>query len=147
MDLTFSQLQRVNELQVALFNLKNFITGIKQLMSQLANDNCRVDIAFNLHNQDRHEKNEAIKKSNPQDLQDWVINGPRTTVEGTSPCQQNFIFSFEDTDAMRLLALVITQKEQKAQQVQKEIESILIRTMRIEITEIPANPIQHLHTK
>lgn len=144
MDLTYQQIQRVFELQQKLFAIKSFITGIKQLMEQLMNDKCDCHFTFRSHNLDQHLRNEALQKTTFQGIESFIINGPQPT-PGTKPCHNELLFSFTDIESLTLLQSVIELKEKTAAHLQQQIENILIPNLKIELTTIHENPIQHLH--
>ena len=145
MNLTFTQLQKINELHQTLFALKSFITGLKQLMAQLMEHHCDCNFTFDIHNLHQHQQNEYAKAAFTQGIEDYIRNGPPSSIPGTEACHQKLLFSFSESESLTILNLVIQLKETKAAALQQQIENILLRTMKIELTELPANPIQQLY--
>ena len=154
MILSHGQLTKLTELQLEYFKLTNHMNELKELLKQICVDHCELKISVNLHNLVRHEKQEAKKKI--EDLEDaygyppallqmmpGFARGARI-IPQESGCRSVGVFTSSETTGIRILNAVLLEKEESRAAVTRQIEAILIPTLKIEI-ETNSNPIQYLH--
>jgi hypothetical protein len=129
MSLTYPQIQRLTELQLVDFKLAGHISSIKKALHQLADDHCVINLSFHLHNNTRCQENEAKQTSTQNDLVNAMSSmflgmAPVKTDESTT-CTTMVSYQFNECSGLRILGVVLKEKETERAMVKQEMEVLL----------------------
>ena len=127
MSLTYPQIKRLAELQLLDFKLAGHISTIKKALHQLADDHCDINLSFHLHNNTRcRDKEKTSGKDDLVDTMSAIFLGiqPEKTEEGTS-CTTLISYQFNECSGLRILGVVLKEKETERAVVKQEMEVLL----------------------
>lgn len=143
-------LLRISELTIGVAAIDERIIYIRKCIKQILYDKCTIDIFFNLHNEDRHEKNEAEKLAAVDDpyamlsamyMPGGLVGLINKREKQPPPCRTQFTASFTDGNSILVLNIFLEQELDRQRKLRVELNDLLTKHM-IPVVE---NPIHSLH--
>jgi hypothetical protein len=140
MNLTPAQINKVVTLQQDYHIYQQQVEHLQQLLTQLCQEQCDVEVNFSMHNRTVHEANNQVAES--ATMSELLLG----KMDKLPACKNKLQFDVSASAGIRILNSVMAEKQELLALLHAKIEAILIPAMKIEITNDYSNPIQNLHT-
>lgn len=156
MNLTINQITDLVELKKNYQALADEISSLQKIGHQLVSDKCDTKLNFSMVNQTVVEQNKAdeflyatpdhymdIERAYIRSLMQKIEDNKADTGKKQHHC--TFKHTVTESTGLRIIAIIIEEKQNQVMAIKKQMEDIIISDIRITVTELPTNPITDLH--